>query len=47
MRNNSAKYSNASTGAASEEKYISTDAEITRGWDLKGVNRVNELLDFS
>ena len=43
----SSRHSNASTGAASDEKFISTDAEITRCWNLKGPNRVNELLDFS
>ena len=41
------RQSNASTGAASEEKFISTDAQITRCWNLKGPNRVNELIDFS
>ena len=47
-KKNSARYSTASSGAASaENNFISTDAEITKGWDLKGNNRVNELLQFS
>ena len=44
---NSGRCSTASSGAASEEKIVSTDAEITKGWNLRGKNRIDAVLAFS